>query len=336
MQGDTLHLVLSDQVQQVSVVVPVFDGAATLPALIAELEVLTSESVTPAGVRFTVQEALLVWDGGSKSSAEVAAQLAAQYSWVRVVWLSRNFGQHAATLAGMSSSGGQWVITMDEDGQHDPSAIGTLLDVAIQQEAQLVYAAPTNPRPHGLFRNSASSLARWFFRRVTGDTAITNFHSFRLIDGEVARGTAAYTGPGVYLDVALSWVVARVATCPVAMRDEGRPASNYSTRRLIQHFGRLVVSSGTRPLVWVSVIGFVFFAIGVLYSIWVVTNRLFGETAPEGWTSSFIATLIVGGLILFSLGIIAQYLRAAVNMSLGKPLYVVVKSSPVATDEHGG
>jgi hypothetical protein len=84
----------------------------------------------------------------------------------------------------------------------------------------------------------------------------------------------------------------------------------------------------------VSIIGFVFFAIGVLYSIWVVANRLFGETAPEGWTSSFIATLIVGGLILFSLGIIAQYLRAAVNMSLGKPLYVVVKTPPIPSDDH--
>lgn len=315
--------------------IPVFDGAATLPALVAELEGLTGDSRTPQGVRFAVDEVLLVWDGGSKASAEVAAQLAAQYSWVRVVWLSRNFGQHAATLAGMSSSGGQWVVTMDEDGQHDPADIGTLLDAAVQQEAQLVYAAPTNPRPHGFVRNSASGLARWFFRRVTGDTAITNFHSYRLIDGEVARSTAAYTGPGVYLDVALSWVVARVTTSPVAMRDEGRPASNYSTRRLLQHFGRLVVSSGTRPLVWVSTIGFVFFTIGVLYSIWVVANRLFGETAPEGWTSSFIATLIVGGLILFSLGIIAQYLRAAVNMSLGKPLYVVVKSSPVDVRENG-
>jgi hypothetical protein len=113
------------------------------------------------------------------------------------------------------------------------------------------------------------------------------------------------------------------------MRIEGRAASNYSTRRLLNHFGRLLISSGTRPLMWVSVIGFVFFTIGVLYSIWVVANRLFGETAPEGWTSSFIATLIVGGLILFSLGIIAQYLRAAVNMSLGKPLYVVVKTPPI-------
>ena len=318
-----------------TVVIPVFDGATTLFPLLQELEPLTKSSVTPGGTPFTIDEVLLVWDGGTKASAGAADQLASDYPWVRVIWLSRNFGQHAATLAGMSSAGGRWVVTMDEDGQHNPAAIGDLLDVALTQEAQLVYAAPTNARPHGFARNASSGAARWFFRRVTGDSAITNFHSFRLVDGEVARGTAAYTGPGVYLDVALSWVVARVATCRVVMRDEGRPASNYSTRRLIQHFGRLVVSSGTRPLMWVSIIGFVFFAIGVLYSIWVVANRLFGETAPEGWTSSFIATLIVGGLILFSLGIIAQYLRAAVNMSLGKPLYVVVKTSPVDVSGNG-
>ncbi len=315
--------------ERISIVVPVFDGSATLPGLIDEIERWTVDSPSPQGTVFRVDEVLLVWDGGSAASAETVRKLAEAYTWVRGIWLSRNFGQHAATLAGMSSSGGTWVVTMDEDGQHDPALIGSLLDTAVQQNAQLVYAAPTNQRPHGLLRNAGSAFARWFFRRVTGDTAITDFHSFRLINGEVARGTAAYTGPGVYLDVALSWVVARVATCPLPMRIEGRAASNYSTRRLLNHFGRLLISSGTRPLMWVSVIGFVFFTIGVLYSIWVVANRLFGETAPEGWTSSFIATLIVGGLILFSLGIIAQYLRAAVNMSLGKPLYVVVKTPPI-------
>lgn len=335
-RGRYAEPVQPDAAARITVVIPVFDGANTLPSLIEEIAGLTRATRTPEGGWFRVDEVLLVWDGGSGASAVVAEQIAAKYSWVRVIWLSRNFGQHAATLAGMSSSGGAWVVTMDEDGQHDPAFMGALLDTAISENAQLVYAAPTNERPHGVMRNMGSGFARWFFRRVTGGSAISNFHSFRLIDGEVARGTAAYTGPGVYLDVALSWVVARVATCPIPMRLEGRPASNYSTRRLLNHFGRLLISSGTRPLAWVSIIGFFFFAIGVLYSIWVVANRLFGETAPQGWTSSFIATLVVGGLILFSLGIMAQYLRAAVNMSLGKPLYVVVKSSPVETHEHGG
>jgi hypothetical protein len=87
----------------------------------------------------------------------------------------------------------------------------------------------------------------------------------------------------------------------------------------------LLISSGTRPLAIVSIVGFVFFIAGILYSIWVLSQSVFSDTTPDGWASSFIATLVVGGLILFSLGVIAQYLRTAVNMSLGKPLYVVVK-----------
>jgi len=307
-----------------SVVIPVFSGSATLPEVLRELGGLTQSAHTPRGRAFQVTEVLLVWDGGSESSAETIRQISVDNSWVRPVWLSRNFGQHAATLAGMSSSSGEWVVTMDEDGQHDPAYIGELLDCALDNQSQLVYAQPTNRRPHGFLRNTSSDVARWFFSKLVADTQVDQFHSYRLMLGEVARGAAAYTGPGVYLDVALSWVVSGSSSAPVPMRTEGRPASNYSFSKLLQHFGRLVISSGTRPLIVVSIIGFVFFAVGILFSLWVLFQRFFGDAVPQGWTSSFVATLVVGGLILLSLGVIAQYLRTAVNMSLGKPLYVVV------------
>lgn len=312
-------------VTEISVVIPVYNGATTLGSLIQELEMSSQACVSPAGKSFRISEVLLVWDGGSQASAEAIRKEVAQYPWVRAVWLSRNFGQHAATLAGMSSSGGEWVVTMDEDGQHDPSYIGAMLDTAMLEKCQLVYAAPSTGRPHGFLRNSGSAAARGLFKVLIGDSKFDQFHSYRLILGEVARGTAAYTGPGVYLDVALSWVVSSSSTCPVPMRAEGRAASSYSFRKLLSHFGRLLISSGTRPLAIVSVIGFVFFIAGILYSIWVLAQSVFSDATPEGWASSFIATLVVGGLILFALGVIAQYLRTAVNMSLGKPLYVVVK-----------
>jgi len=312
-------------IRAVSVVIPVYNGGNTLPALMSELKALTQPQMTPYGISFVVSEVLLVWDGGSAQSAAVLREIEAEYTWARAIWLSRNYGQHAATLAGMSSTSKEWVVTLDEDGQHDPTFIGQMLDCALSESAQLVYAAPTNGRPHGFFRNASSAIARWLFNRLVGETDIDQFHSYRLILGEVARGTAAYTGPGVYLDVALSWVVSRSAVTPIPMRSEGREASNYSSKKLVAHFGRLVISSGTRPLVLVSVIGFVFFMLGILFSLWVLFQRFFTNTVPQGWTSSFVATLVIGGLTLLSLGVIAQYLRTAVNMSLGKPLYVVVE-----------
>ena len=314
----------------VSVVIPVYSGAATLPGLIQEIATLTERTQTPQGRDFRVDEVLLVWDRGPGGSDDVIRMLEREYPWVRPVWLSRNYGQHAATLAGMTSSGGEWIITLDEDGQMDPAFIGAMLDTAYDQQAQLVYGKPTNPPPHGALRNAGSKVAKWFFVKFLADQDFEEFNSYRLVLGEVGRSVAAYTGTGVYLDVALSWVVADVATCPVTMRQEGRPRGGYNYSRLFSHFGRLVVSSGTKPLVFVTGVGIAFVILGAIAAIWVAYNALVSSLAVNGWASMFVALMIVGGAVMMSLGIIAQYIGASTNMSLGKPLYVVVRD-PIST-----
>ena len=315
---------------RLSVVIPVYQGEDTLPTLMAELETFTSKQRTPAGREFVIEEVLLVWDRGPGRSDQVLRDLSAQYSWVRPLWLSRNFGQHAATLAGMTSSGGDWIVTMDEDGQQDPAFIPQLLDTAYDHGAQLVYGTPTNPPPHSAVRNLASKSVKKLFAGALADGGFAEFNSYRLVLGEIGRSVAAYTGTGVYLDVALSWVVADVATCPVVARREGREASNYTYRRLMGHFGRLIVSSGTRPLFFVSWLGILFVLMGAAVSIWVLYERITGEIIIAGWASTFVALMLIGGAMLLSLGIIAQYVGAATNMSLGKPLYVVVRD-PAST-----
>lgn len=236
------------RVDSISVVIPVYSGAQTLPDVVKELEPLRSSQQTPDGHEFRVDEVLLVWDRGIDGSEEVVRELSASGEWIRPVWLSRNFGQHPATLAGMTSAGGDWIVTMDEDGQHDPAYIGGLLDRAYRDRAQLVYASPMNRPPHGVLRNAASWLTKWLFVHVlVSSDGPTTFSSFRLILGEAGRSVAAYTGAGVFLDVALSWVITNPSTHPVLMREEGRPAGAYTLRRLVAHFWRLVISSGTCP-----------------------------------------------------------------------------------------
>jgi len=119
----------------VSVVIPVYQGARTLPPLLRELAPMADGFNTPLGYRARIAEVLLVHDNGPDDSAKVIRELAEKYDFVRPVWLSRNYGQHPATLAGMASSGGDWIVTMDEDGQHDPAAIGPMLDVAMTEQA---------------------------------------------------------------------------------------------------------------------------------------------------------------------------------------------------------
>jgi len=312
-----------EALHEVSVVVPVYQGERTLEALADEVAPLTAPQKSPGGRPFRVAELLLVHDGAVDGSADVMSRVASRHPFVRLVWLSRNFGQHPATLAGMASTVAPWVATLDEDGQQDPRDVGKLLDEALEHRARLVYARPTNEPPHTLVRNRLSALAKWISVRVLG-SGIGAFSSFRLIEGEVARGVAAYCGANVYLDVALSWVVGSARHCPVSLRGErGRP-SGYTAKRLLRHFWQLVLTSGTRPLRLIALVGGVSIVLGFLISAFVVWQRLQHKVPVQGWTSMVIVICLFAGLILVSLGIIAEYLGVAVSMAMGKPAYLIV------------
>ncbi|KQV25466.1 glycosyltransferase [Yonghaparkia sp. Root332] len=308
---------------EVSVVIPVYRGARTLEPLLAEIAVLAEGATSTDGHRWRVVETVLVFDHGSDGSDAVIRRLAEQYDFVRPVWLSRNFGQHSATLAGMSATTAEWIATIDEDGQHDPALIGALLDVALARSAPLVYARPTNAPPHGWLRNSASRAAKRVVAGLLPGAGSPQFQSFRLMTGEIGRSVAGYAGPNVYLDVALGWVVPRVATADVRMREEGAP-SGYSLGRLIGHFWRLVLSSGTRGLRLVSVIGAVTALAGFALALLFIVQRLIGVDLPEGWTSTMVVLLVATGFILMSLGVVAEYLGMAVNMAMGRPAYLTL------------
>jgi glycosyltransferase involved in cell wall biosynthesis len=309
---------------RISIVIPVFQGELTLGTLVEEIATLTAPTQTADGHVFEVVELLLVNDRGPDRSDEVIRELASLHDFIRPVWLSRNFGQHPATLAGMASSSGDWIVTMDEDGQHDPGDIGNFLDVALRSGSQLVYGDPINPPPHNMVRNGSSRLAKWVFSTFLTGSSEVDFQSYRLVLGEIGRSVAAYAGSGVYLDVAMGWVAGPTAPCPVRLRDEGARRSGYTTRALLSHFVHLVLSSGTRALRMVSALGVLFALGGIAYAVYLLVVRVTSNAIPQGWTSTMVLVLLSTGAVLFSLGVIAEYVGVAVSMAMGKPLYLIV------------
>lgn len=307
---------------RVSIVIPVYRGEQTLPTVIAEILPLTQEQRTPAGACYRVCEVILVHDCGPDRSDQVLERLQDEHACVRTIWLSRNYGQHAATMAGMAGATGDWVATIDEDGQHDAADIGRMLDVALAGSLKLVYARPDDAPPHSWLRNLASRVAKRIAAGVLGNDGMLIINSYRLIDGETARTLAAYCGHGVYLDVGLFWIVDRVGCCTVHLRPElGRP-SGYSLPKLLQHFWNLILTSGTRPLRLITLFGFgsLVMASGLTgYAIW---GKYFTDDVVPGWTSLLIAISAFSGLILVSLGVIAEYLAITLGIAMGRPLYV--------------
>ncbi|WP_330254038.1 glycosyltransferase [Nocardia sp. NBC_00565] len=324
-----------DHAHTISVVVPIYRGEDTIEPLVAELNTLTVPTTTPGGAVFEIAEIILVHDHGPDRSDVVLQELERTYPQVRTVWLSRNFGQDAATIAGMSAARGRWIVTMDEDGQHDPRFIGTFLDAALAERADLVYSKPTNTRPHGFLRNITSRGAKIVLATIFAFPDSTRFESYRLIRGAIGRQLAEVASNGVYLDVALTWVVGTVAQVPVALRAEGREESGYNYRRLFSLFWKMVLCSGTRGLRLVSLLGVTLALIGGVMAALVIYEALTADDwAPEGWASIIVVLLLVSGATLFSLGLIAEYLGVALHILVGKPLYLTVDSPTPRPAEH--
>jgi len=308
---------------RISIVIPVFLGEKTLPFLINEILPLTLGFSTPNGTHCIVCEVLLVHDCGPDRSDVVLEELKKQYSFVRPVWLSRNYGQHAATMAGMASATGDWVVTIDEDCQHRPEDIGCMLDCAITESLQLVYAQPKNSAPHGWLRNTLSRSAKTISKNLLGNSEIGKFNSFRLIDGEIARTLAAYCGNGVYLDVGLFWITGSIGHCPVQLRDEMSRPSGYSYVKLFNHFWNLVLTTGTRPLRLITMLGFCSLLFAIFFSGYALYGKFFSNSPVQGWASLLIIVSFFSGATLTSLGVIAEYLAVTLGIVMGKPLYVV-------------
>lgn len=314
----------SKSLHRVSVVIPVYRGERTLLKLIKEIAPLTVEQRSAAGNSFLISELLLVHDCGPDRSDRTIELLSEEHSFVRAVWLSRNFGQHAATLAGMASATGTWVVTMDEDGQQDPTDIGHMLDTALAEGLHLVYAKPRNPPPHGWLRNALSRSAKAVTSKLLGNSKIGQFNSFRMVNGEIARTLAAYCGNGVYLDMSLYWITERIGHCPVTLRSEMDRPSSYSYVKLIAHFWNLIFTTGTRPLRLITLMGFVSVILAITIAGYAFYGKFFGGVAVQGWASLLVIVAFFSGCILTALGVIAEYLVVTMGIVMGKPLYVVV------------
>ncbi|NHQ59183.1 glycosyltransferase [Chlorobium sp. BLA1] len=307
----------------VSLVIPVYAGKKTLPLLMEEILPLTFEQRSPNGNQYIICEVLLVHDCGPDASDRIIEELSAEYQFVRPVWLTRNFGQHAATLAGMASATGDWIATIDEDGQQAPGDIGLLLDRALAESQQVVYAQPIMPPPHGWLRNLLSRTAKGIAHKLLDSPNSGQFNSFRLIDGEIGRILAAYCGNGIYLDVALSWIAGRIGYCPVMLRHEMARPSGYSYMKLLAHFWHMIIALGTRPLRFITIMGLFSVAIAASLAGYVIFLKMFGDMPIQGWTSLIITIAFFSGCILTALGVIAEYLALSLTIAMGKPLYMV-------------
>lgn len=296
-----------------SIVVPVYRGAATVGLLVEALSALRPEG----GL-----EIILVNDGSPDNSGEVCRALQ-RSATVPLTYCehARNFGEHNAVMTGLRHARGAYVITMDDDLQNPPEEVVKLYDHARLGNHDVVYTYYAEKK-HEAWRNLGSRFANWVADTLLDKPRGLYLSSFRCMSALVVREVAKYTGPYPYVDGLVMQVTQRISTLPVLhlARAEGR--SNYTLRRLVRLWLNLATSFSVLPLRLAIYAGLAMGLFGLLGAAMVIAEGLSGQT-PSGWASSMTTTLLVAGVQFLILGVLGEYVGRAFLSANGKPQGVV-------------
>ncbi len=315
----------------ISLVTPVYCGEDYLRDLVAAVDRLR-DGLAEDGAPFAVEELILADDDAIDGSPGIADALAAEFPWVTALHLSRNFGQHPATIAGIMHSSGDWIATLDEDLQHPPARIPEMLRHAILSGSDIVYARPEGGVHKSLLRDMPSRGFKRLMRTLTGNPSLQDFNSFRMVRGSIGRAACAVIGHDTYLDIGLSWFTKRISSVEMAMEDSryvqtGR--SGYTLKALFSHAWRMLFSSQIKALRLMSLAGFAVAVASFLGAAYFLALRVLRPEliAVQGWTSLFLAVSFFGGFLAMMVGIALQYLSTLVLKAHGKPTFFVVDRS---------
>ncbi|WP_250628522.1 glycosyltransferase family 2 protein [Pinirhizobacter soli] len=306
----------------VSVVVPVYNGASALPELCRRV----AAAMTDAGLSF---EVVLVDDNGSSQAWPMIASLAAADKHVRGIRLSRNFGQHAATVCGIAHAQGEWIATIDDDLEHPPEAIPAMIGTA-DVSHPLVYGRFPH-RTHARYRNLSSELMRWTLKRAFPDIN-DNYSSFRCMHRSIGRELVRFGLNRPYIDGMLSWITSNARTLEVEHGEREHGESAYTFKKLISHAVNVFVTFSHLPLRLATFGGLGLAVLSFLWIVYLIYGKITGGIANPGYTSLMSVVLFACGIQLVILGVLGEYIGKLMGAAYRKPVYVVATD----TDEEPG
>jgi glycosyltransferase involved in cell wall biosynthesis len=298
-----------------SIVVPVFNTTTTLDELVQRIAAVF------AGLPQFDHEIIFVDDASGRAETwPTLKRIALEHGQVRAVQLMRNFGQTPATFCGMKLARGHYIITLDDDLQHAPEDIPLL----IAERAHDVVFAQFRELKHSMPKRVLSSMKNLILSFLIDKPKGLQLTSFRLFRREVARAMlSVVTSPQATLPPLLFFMTRDVATVQVQHNPRLEGKSNYTLGRVLKLARNLMLNETVLLLKLIGQLGFGIALLSVLGGVAVFASKLVLKTEVMGWASIMIVLLVIGGLILFCLGIIGEYLARVISGVEGRPAYVV-------------
>lgn len=298
----------------VSVIVPVYNGEATLPLLVQRLKPVLQGLGRP-------YEVVLVNDGSRDGSWMVIERICAENQWVHGIDLMRNQGQENALLCGLRAARYDITAMIDDDLQNPPEEIPRLL-TKLEEGFDVVYGTPEREQ-HGLFRDLASIITKLVLQEAMGAQNARNVTTFKVFRTQLREAFSQYTSPHVSIDVLLTWGTQRFGALKVQHDPRAAGKSNFTFRKLVTHAINMVTGFSTMPLQVASLVGFTFALFGFGAMVYVFWDYIVHGNPVPGFP--FLAALItiMSGAQLFAIGVIGEYLARIHMRSMDRRPYTV-------------
>ncbi len=310
--------------ETVSFVIPCYRSQDTLGVVVQEI------TDTMRKLSVYQYEVILVNDCSPDDTFSEIKSLAARLPHIIGIDLAKNFGQHAALMAGFHQASGDIIVCLDDDGQTPANEVGKLLEKLVEGY-DVVYASYAN-KQHSGFRNWGSQVNSKMTEVMLGkprELAVTSYFAMRrFVMEEILRYKQCYPYVmGLVLRTTQN-------VCNVGVRHRAREVgrSGYTMKKLLTLWMNGFTSFSVKPLRMATYFGTFIAGCGFFYLLCIIIRYLMSHAAPTGWSSIMAVLLLLGGVILLVLGLIGEYVGRIFMCANSTPQYVV-RSVVVSTGQ---
>lgn len=307
-----------------SLVLPIFNEEAVLPALLARLDKLLDRLEGNA-------EVIFVDDGSHDRSADIIAKKAAEDNRYRLVSLSRNFGHQIAITAGMDLAGGDAVIVMDSDLQDPPELVLEMI-AKWRSGFQIVYAQRRSREGESTFKRWSASLFYRILRKLAAVEIPANVGDFRLVDRKAVEIFRSMRERDPFVRGMFAWMGFRQTAVEYDRPARATGETKYPVRKMMGLALHAVLGFSEVPLrlaLWSGF--FISFAAG-LSSLYIFALALYDHTLVQGWASTMVVISFFSGVNLFMIGVVGLYVGRIHTEVKRRPLYVIERTVGLELD----
>lgn len=250
-------------------------------------------------------EIILINDYSCDKTNDVIFELAKNKN-ITALEMSRNFGQHAALLAGYKHVKGEYIISLDDDGQTPANEVYTLIN-KIDEGYDVVFASYPN-KHHSIFRNLGSKINDIMACKLIDKPKDLYLSSYFIARRFVIDDIVKYTGPYPYVSGLLLRTSKSITNVEVNHRNRELGESGYTFKKLFKLWLNGFTAFSIKPLRISMLFGLMIAFFGFIMTCYVFINKMTNPSVPLGWTSTVATILVIGGAILMVLGMIGEYI----------------------------